>query len=87
MTQRLRQLTFFIGLLLMTGGGICVYGLWPTAEPAALGTMVAGFLLVLATRRRSRRTRRPTGGEPDSLLDLGGYPMSMLRSERFITRR
>jgi hypothetical protein len=87
MAQRIRQITLCIGLLLMTGGGICVYGLWPNAEPAALGTMLAGVVLVLATRRRSRRPSRRTGGEPDPLLDLGGYPMSMLRSGRFITRR
>ena len=87
MAQRIRQLTFCIGLLLMTGGGIAVYRLWPSAEPAALGTMLVGAILVLVTRPRGRRTRRRAGGEPDPLIDLGGYPMSMLRSGRFLTRR
>jgi len=87
MVHRLCQFTFCIGLLLMTGGGIAVYRLWPDAEPAALGTMLAGAILVLVTRPRSRRPRRRAGGEPDPLIDLGGYPMSMLRSGRFMTRR
>jgi hypothetical protein len=77
-------MVFCFGLVMMTMGGIAVYRLWPTAEPIALGVMLFGAVLAFASRRRSRRT---TSGSPDPHLDLGGYPMSMLRSNRFMMRR
>lgn len=73
---------FYLGLLLMLGTGIMSAAVWPGGGYGISALTLAGAGIALGARLWHRRLHR-AARQDRTLVDLGGYPIDLLRDPRF----
>ena len=82
----LSQLLFHLALLIVLGNEVLAATVLVGENPARHLLTLVGALVALLARLRYNRLRR--GSRPgDTLVDLGGYPLALLRDPRFTRPR
>ena len=81
----LSRRAFFAGLLLMLGTGILSATIWTGGGYAMPLLMLTGALVALGARLWHHRLRR-AARQGNTMPDLGGYPLDLLRDPRFTSR-
>jgi len=82
----LSQQGFYLGLSVMLAAGILSASSWPGGGYGTPILTLLGAGMALAARLWHRRLGRAARRHSSS-LDLGGYPLDLLRDPRFISRR
>ena len=88
MQQRiaLSSQVFYAALCFMLGTAVASATIWSAAPRTVAGLTLIGAITALGARLRYHRLRR-AARHADTLVDLGGYPMHLLRDPRFTARR